>query len=721
MQTEKDFLQGLSLCMEVFIDPGAEKHPEVDTDLLLGNMEDIADVSQRLLTQLEAAIQGKEFDQQVIGMCFMTLADDMKNAYAPYCRNHDSVITLIEKYKEEPSISAFLQSQLDKLREKCVVFDLEAILIKPVQRILKYPLLLNELFKSTEDDHPDKPEILAGINAMTDVATAINEYKRRKDLVYKYKKETDASFGDKLAKLSFHTIKKKGSRFKGRLTTNLGFSPQTRDENFENEETRFRQLEKIVKIFVRDVQTFTTQIQDSVSYHENLVADIIDFYDDKQQSPTVQQFQQAQQKIDNTFLPEFLENVSVLVVSPLTKLTQMFDGPTKVIQKRYDKLLDYDNLLRKGKDEKATEKSLSKAKQDYEALNAQLLDELPKLYSLSLSLLQDCVTSFVRAQQEYANSLFLHMSDMLDLPSLLTHGENVVEMFNIQHVAMVDRLSMLSFIPKGFNPKVDAAVKSGDKKLSKRQSLINTDTPNPQLDSQRVFLRQRYSPDQLFRVAQTYTAIDMMDLSLQEGDLVGVVMKKDPMGNRERWFVDNATTKGFVPSHILQLPNSSPQQSHSQLYPSISQPDVPSSPIGVSPQNSNVTPSPIGQYSSATSSPQNTHQTSSPIGQTQKSPKIVPPIGEDELSEELDEMLNEDMTPDISSDYSRDSYIPECEEFYYAEYAFDARNSNEMTMFEGQVVTVLAKHDEEQNTDWWYVDADGHRGYAPAAYLKPMS
>ena len=51
------------------------------------------------------------------------------------------------QYNENPSVSAFMQTQLNKLRERSVVFDIEAILIKPVQRILKYPLLLNELFK----------------------------------------------------------------------------------------------------------------------------------------------------------------------------------------------------------------------------------------------------------------------------------------------------------------------------------------------------------------------------------------------------------------------------------------------------------------------------------------------------------------------------------------------------------------------------------------------
>ena len=59
-------------------------------------------------------------------------------------------------------------------------------------------------------------------------------------------------------------------------------------------------------------------------------------------------------------------------------------------------------------------------------------------------------------------------------------------------------------------------------------------------------------------------------------------------------------------------------------------------------------------------------------------------------------------------------------QFYYAAFPFEARNGNEISMFEGQVVTVLIKHDQENNIEWWYVDADGVKGYAPANYLQPM-
>ena len=47
-------------------------------------------------------------------------------------------------------------------------------------------------------------------------------------LVYKYKKDTEETLGDKLAKLSLHSLKKKGSRIKGRLSNTIGLVVQVR-------------------------------------------------------------------------------------------------------------------------------------------------------------------------------------------------------------------------------------------------------------------------------------------------------------------------------------------------------------------------------------------------------------------------------------------------------------------------------------------------------------
>ena len=61
------------------------------------------------------------------------------------------------------------------------------------------------------------------------------------------------------------------------------------------------------------------------------------------------------------------------------------------------------------------EKALQSVKNDYEGLNAQLLDELPKLYSLSIQLLQGGIAAFVQAQREYVNQRSIQLSDTLDV------------------------------------------------------------------------------------------------------------------------------------------------------------------------------------------------------------------------------------------------------------------------------------------------------------------
>lgn len=60
--------------------------------------------------------------------------------------------------------------------------NLGSFLIKPVQRVMRYPLLLMELLSATPDGHPDKAPLAAAVHAVKEINVNINEYKRRKDL-----------------------------------------------------------------------------------------------------------------------------------------------------------------------------------------------------------------------------------------------------------------------------------------------------------------------------------------------------------------------------------------------------------------------------------------------------------------------------------------------------------------------------------------------------------
>ena len=55
------------------------------------------------------------------------------------------------------------------------------------------------------------------------------------------------------------------------------------------------------------------------------------------------------------------------------------------------------------------ERAMQTARQDYEALNAQLLDELPTMFRLATSLFRDCVGSFVHAQKQFTDNIVQEM------------------------------------------------------------------------------------------------------------------------------------------------------------------------------------------------------------------------------------------------------------------------------------------------------------------------
>ena len=60
--------------------------------------------------------------------------------------------------------------------------ELPSFLIKPVQRICKYPLLLKELVKFTEDRHVEmKQELEEAYESMNRVTSMINELRRKEE------------------------------------------------------------------------------------------------------------------------------------------------------------------------------------------------------------------------------------------------------------------------------------------------------------------------------------------------------------------------------------------------------------------------------------------------------------------------------------------------------------------------------------------------------------
>ncbi|XP_064634293.1 dynamin-binding protein-like [Lineus longissimus] len=695
IDTEKRYMKDLGLCQKAFLSQGSAKCSAVDMDTLFCNIQEIFNLSRFLLKDLEANISGKEFDQQTVGLCFLEFAPKMTSAYAPYCRNHDDVMALLEKYEDNTEVQEFIKKGLATIRKESNVFDLGSLLIKPVQRILKYPLLLNELFKATDDSHPDKEPLLKAIKTMTDVATAINEYKRRKDLVYKYRQDSDTSFGEKIAKLNLHSIKKKSTRIGARLSSSLGVANMTVDENFNREENKFKYLDRAIRLFVKNISTYMEQMKDTTMFLETISSDLSEYYMEKNRQQEVQQYQDACNTIGVDLMDKFRAEVDSRTLDPLNKLLVMFHGPGKVIKKRLDKLIDFDHMtgsVKRAKDPdqlRQAKEDQEIAKKNYMALNAQLLDELPKLYTLALEVFQEAIRRFVSAQQRFMNGALSQMQTLVRLPLFAAGNENIIEQFNIRHTEAVDRMSDITFLPKNFNPRQELKI---EQKKSRRSSTpvaagSGETVAAVQSDSQKALLRSRYlSNEKLYTVTATYEPIQLMDIPVNEGDLVGLIKEQDPMGNKERWFVDTGGEKGFLPKKFLK-----------QVTVSTS-----SAPVAPPRQTTFMT-----EMDTLFDPPSYNEAILSP-----------PPNGDSVDVGSLSTAMNHRNS--LESERRERTNSSSCES-YRAAYSFTARNENEMSLHEEQIVTVVQKHDLEGNKEWWLVKTGAGQGYAPASYLTLMS
>ncbi|XP_050041946.1 dynamin-binding protein-like [Dermacentor andersoni] len=577
LQTERDYIKALQVCCDVYLNDVSRSRMQsldIDAVTLFGNIDEVISVSSQLLSALEKELVKPECSQ-LIGTCFVNVADELKEVYGHYCRNHDDVSGLWTKYMDNARAAQFLQAGVERMQHETNCFDLPSVLIRPVQRILKYPLLINELDKSTEAGHPDKPMLAQAMAKMSDVATSINEFKRRKDLVSKYKKDpSESTLSRKLAKLNLHSVLKKSSRFGVLLSSTFGLTSVEKDEAFERAEREFRVLEKALKIFLKNLAVFCDQMKQTVHVSLQLSEDLVQYYHDRKSLPEVERYRAVQHTICSQHWHEFATAVDRDVESVLKQLLQMFVGPNKLITKRQHKLLDYvasKSRLEKNRDftkQKALSEEQQLAKNTYCALNAQLLDELPKLCGIAREVLQSCVQEFLRARKTFIGRTTREMLTLMELPMMLSAkgNSNVLENFRIKHSLVLKTLAEEPSASEtnlftGLLAKAEGGgtlSRSAGAKMAARLGLgssASTTIPGklePQTEMQRVFVRSSYPVEFVYTVAEDYASSDILDINLHTGDVVGVVKQQDPMGNPERWFVDNGATKGFVAAKFLR-------------------------------------------------------------------------------------------------------------------------------------------------------------------------
>ncbi|KAM4724709.1 triple functional domain protein isoform 3-T3 [Anableps anableps] len=166
IQTEKAYVRDLRECMDTYLwemTSGVEEIPPgiINKEhIIFGNMQDLYEFHHNIfLKELEKYEQLPED----VGHCFVTWADKFQ-MYVNYCKNKPDSTQLILEHAG---------NYFDEIQQRHrLANSISSYLIKPVQRITKYQLLLKELLTCCEEG---KGEIKDGLEVMLNVPKKAND------------------------------------------------------------------------------------------------------------------------------------------------------------------------------------------------------------------------------------------------------------------------------------------------------------------------------------------------------------------------------------------------------------------------------------------------------------------------------------------------------------------------------------------------------------------
>uniref|UniRef100_A0A8C4DJ90 TIAM Rac1 associated GEF 2 n=1 Tax=Dicentrarchus labrax TaxID=13489 RepID=A0A8C4DJ90_DICLA len=188
VDTEKSYVKDLACLFEIYLKPLQNETfltPD-EMESLFGSLPEMLDFQRVFLQTLEERIASSpdystletpsQFKKLLfsLGGSFLYYADHFK-LYSGFCANHIKVQKVLERAKTDQAFKEFLDARNPTKQHSST---LESYLIKPVQRVLKYPLLLRELVSLTDADSEEHYHLTEALKAMEKVASHINEMQK---------------------------------------------------------------------------------------------------------------------------------------------------------------------------------------------------------------------------------------------------------------------------------------------------------------------------------------------------------------------------------------------------------------------------------------------------------------------------------------------------------------------------------------------------------------
>ncbi|KAM8826443.1 intersectin-2a isoform 1-T1 [Synchiropus picturatus] len=183
IQTEETYVEDLELVLEVFHKPMSEsgRLTEAEMGVIFVNWRELIMCNTKLLKALRVRKKtgGENMPVQLIGDLLASELAHMQ-PYIRFCSCQLNAAALLQsKTHSHPDFKDFLKKIATNYR--CKGMPLSSFLLKPMQRITRYPLLIKNILEHTLETHADHGPLREALERAEELCSQVNEGVREKE------------------------------------------------------------------------------------------------------------------------------------------------------------------------------------------------------------------------------------------------------------------------------------------------------------------------------------------------------------------------------------------------------------------------------------------------------------------------------------------------------------------------------------------------------------
>jgi len=219
-----------------------------------------------------------------IGEKFRIHLSTMEKIFGDYIKSRDNGNDRLNILMSQPNVALWLEECKNTAQDLTGAWSLDSILVKPAQRIMKYPLLLDNLLKCTPSDHPDYADLSFAADEIKRVNERINEMKRRHEIVDQLssRKRKDSEPN----KMPIRLLHRKAEKFKQQV----GLFSAAEDQEYEAVAQKFGGHFFQLQIVMRDIEKYLEDATHTVDQYKRFVDSLQDMMDVETRTDYTQTF-----------------------------------------------------------------------------------------------------------------------------------------------------------------------------------------------------------------------------------------------------------------------------------------------------------------------------------------------------------------------------------------------------------------------------------------------